>query len=361
VTAADAGVVVAGGGPAGAAAACHLARAGRAVTVIERDAAPAHRVCGEFLGGDALAELALLGIDVPALGGVAIDRLRLVRGARMVEAALPFAAAGVSRQVLDAALLQAAARAGAVVRRGETVGAVSAREVRTEQRALPAAAVLLATGKHELRGWRRAHPRPDWVGFKTHAVLAPLQAAALAGAVELMLFADAYVGLQMVDAGTANLCLLADAARLRRDGGWDGLLAGLRAACRHLDARLSGAALWPRPLAIAGVPYGFLHRATEDAVFRLGDQMGVIASFTGDGMAIALRTGRLAADCVAAGLGPAEYHRRAAATLRRPLRVAGALYDAGRVPIVQAAMVQAARLWPGCLAAAGRMTRLAAS
>ena len=51
-------VLVVGGGLAGAAAASILAEAGRPVTVLERDRAPAHKICGEFLSGEALADLA---------------------------------------------------------------------------------------------------------------------------------------------------------------------------------------------------------------------------------------------------------------------------------------------------------------
>jgi flavin-dependent dehydrogenase len=46
------------------------------------------------------------------------------------------------------------------------------------------------------------------------------------------------------------------------------------------------------------IRYGFLHRPRpSDAqdLFRLGDQVGVIPSLTGDGMAIALHSARVAA------------------------------------------------------------------
>jgi hypothetical protein len=224
---------------------------------------------------------------------------------------------------------------------------------------------MLATGKHDLRGARRLLRRPPQalVGFKTHVRLAPRQTEALASAVELTLFPDAYVGLQRVDAHTANLCLLADAERLARDGSWDGLLAGLCAESMHLAQRLAHAECWPRPLAIARVPYGFLHRPAPDDdphLYRLGDQMAVIASFTGDGMAIALHTARLAASCLLAGFFAPEYHGRAARHLGRPTRLAAALYAAGRVPWLQSGMMHVARWWPGSLAAVGRLTRVAA-
>jgi flavin-dependent dehydrogenase len=356
------GIFVVGGGPAGAALACRLARAGRAVTVFEREQAPAHVVCGEFLGGDALAQLAALGIDVLALGGHKIECLRLVRGNRMAEVLLPFPAAGVSRRALDAALLQAAEAAGANVLRGRPVRRLC--EGRIEVAGLgeiEPKALFLATGKHELRGAQRRLTRPpeDLIGFKTHLHLSPDQAAALRGAVELLLFSDSYAGLQMIAADTANLCLLVNKVRLARAGGWDGLLKDLCDSSPHLARRLRGAEAWPRPLAIAQVPYGFVHRARrDDGVFRLGDQMGVIASFAGDGVAIALRTAELAADCFVAGGSTRDYHRRARAAIAGPIRLSSLLYRGGRVPAVQATMMALAKLSPRMVARAGLMTRV---
>ncbi|WP_457831480.1 hypothetical protein, partial [Staphylococcus aureus] len=94
--------------------------------------------------------------------------------------------------------------------------------------------------------------------------------ARLDGYVELMLFGDAYAGLQMVSRETANLCLVVAEDRLARAGGWDGLLAGLAGECPLLRQRLDGSRGWERPLAIARTPYGFVHApgATADALFR---------------------------------------------------------------------------------------------
>ena len=50
-----------------------------------------------------------------------ITRIRLVRGARVIETALPFPAAGLSRRTLDPALLDTAEAAGATVLRGHAV------------------------------------------------------------------------------------------------------------------------------------------------------------------------------------------------------------------------------------------------
>src|SRR4051794_41197896 len=113
--------LIVGGGPAGSAAAITLARAGVACEVLERSREPQDMVCGGFLGWDALAALSSLGVDAHALGARPITRLRLVSAESEAEAALPHAAAGLSRRTLDGALLAAAEAAGAIVRRGVTV------------------------------------------------------------------------------------------------------------------------------------------------------------------------------------------------------------------------------------------------
>ena len=105
-------VLILGGGVAGCAAAIALARRGRSVTVIERELTPRHKVCGEFLSGEALEDLYALGVDVASLGAVPLNYVRLAAGKRAAEAPLPFPAASLTRKALDTALIAAALAAG---------------------------------------------------------------------------------------------------------------------------------------------------------------------------------------------------------------------------------------------------------
>ena len=362
-------IAIAGAGPAGSAAAILLARAGRAVTLVERDRTPAHKVCGEFISPEAVADLHALGLDLAALGAHPIARMRLVRGPRVVEAALPFTAASLTRRTLDAALQSLAESAGATLLRGRTVRALRPDALDLDDgTTLPADAVLLATGKHDLRAHRRAPPRPapPLIGFKTYWRLAPAQEAALAGHVEVLLFRDSggdtYGGLQPVEGGAANLCLLVSQARLDAAAGrWDAVLDALCAESPHLRARLAGATpLLERPLTIAGVPYGFVHRGPTNGLFRVGDQACVIPSFTGDGMAIALHGARLAARTILAGGTPDDHTRRLRADVARPMRAARTLSALGRSGAGQGALMAACALWPGVIRAAALGTRVSA-
>ncbi len=360
--------MIVGGGLAGAAAACVLARAGRPVLLFEREAGPVDKVCGEFVSAEAQDYLRHLGLDLAALGGERIEGFRLVHGEAVAGCALPFAGLGLSRRVLDAALLGLAARSGAVVRRGCRVSIRQDREPIVLAIAggttIETHTLFLATGKHELRGLRRAHrATPDLVGFKLHLRLSPAQRDALAGHVEIVMLERGYAGLQPIEHGMANLCLLVERGALLDAGGdWDGLLAQLRRTAPHLRRRLDGAeALMPRPLTIFRVPYGFVHApGREDApgLYRLGDQAGVIASFTGDGMSIALHSAVTAAACHISGGSAADYHRLIRSDIARQIGRADALYRLGGGPLARAAVMRAARLWPGGLRLAARLTRV---
>ncbi|MBN8926301.1 MAG: hypothetical protein BGO51_15905 [Rhodospirillales bacterium 69-11] len=391
--------LIVGGGPAGSAAALRLAAAGLRPTLLERSVGPEDKVCGDFLSGGSLARLHGLGVDPAALGGHPIDRVRLFCGSRRAEAPLPFPACGLSRRQLDSALLGAAERAGAVIRRGVRVRGVATEAgtpmVRLAGETLAPPTLFLATGKHDVAGALRPDRAKGAIGLKLYLRLSPAQRAALAGAVELVLLPGGYAGLQLVEGDRAVLCVVRrrGAARLGMDApetggpgpdhdepsrgraeGWaateptgtggvlsaDALLGALAAADPHLAQRLHGTCPeTARPLAIAGVPYGHLHRPAPTGaagVFRLGDQGCVIPSLTGEGIALALGSGRLAAEAWLAGEDGAAYHRRLAGAVAGPLRRAGGLHRLCLGP-AQAWAVAVTSLLPGLLPLAARWTR----
>ena len=347
--------LIVGGGIAGAAAACLL---GSRATLIERERGPHDKICGEFISWEAQDALRHLGVDPQALGGAPIHSVRLVHKASIAAAPLPRPGIGLSRRVLDAALLARAAERGATVLRGHTVRRLAPGGAEVDGIGhIEAARVLLATGKHELRGAKRAAEPGPLVGLKMYYSLAPDQAAVLAGHVEVVLFPGGYAGLQTVEGGRANLCLLIHRDVFEQAGAaWDGVVAHLRRHSPWLAQRLADAvALLARPVAIFRVPYGFVHRpgpADPAGVMRLGDQVGVIPSFSGDGMAIALHTAFAAA---AARDAPA-FHQRMRSDLAKQIGRAMLLHRLGQT--VPGGLARVARTWPGALAHVARLTRV---
>lgn len=357
--------LILGGGPAGAAAAITLARAGMTARIIDRAIGPRDCVCGGFLGWDALAALRRLGIDAGALGARPISRLRLVADGRRVELPLPHPAAGLSRRALDEALIHAAGAAGAILMRGRTVRAVEpdARALRLDNgNRLAADALVLATGKHEVRGLARdlgKRRETPAAGLRTILPASPARLRALTGIIELHLFDGGYAGLLLQEDDSVNLCLSVARHRLRGARSAAALLAEIARDAPALAERLATDS--PQHFqAVAGVPYGWRAAATPPGIFRIGDQGAVIASLAGDGIALALTSGESAAQALLAG-GPnaaLQWQRHMHRRSRRAIGIAEALRHTASGAGGRALLMRLVQGWPQLGTRAALLTRI---
>jgi flavin-dependent dehydrogenase len=360
-------ILILGGGVAGCAASIALARKGRRVTLIEREATPRHKVCGEFLSGEALDDLHALGIDVASLGAVPIDSVRLAAARSAAEAPLPFSAASLTRKALDRALIAEAISAGVRVERGRGVQALARTAPDVWQATLDdgatfeAPTVFLATGKHDIRGHARPEDPQRWVAFKMYFRLAPAQAAELAHASELMLYPGGYGGIQPVEGGIANLCWVVQQRYLARVGHrWENLLAKMQQDCPHLAMRLAGAEpLLAKPIAVTHIPYGYIRRTSDDGLYCVGDQAAVIPSFTGDGISIALHTARCAAAAYLAAEPSPVFQPKLRSTLLAQMRLAEFAADGLNNSFARAVLPFCLRVWPGVMRVTAKLTRVA--
>jgi flavin-dependent dehydrogenase len=360
-------VLVLGGGVAGCAASIALARKGRCVTLIERESTPRHKVCGEFLSGEALEDLHALGIDVASLGAVPIDYVRLAAARRAAEAPLPFAAASLTRKALDTALIAEAIAAGVRVELGRSVQTLARTRGNLWQATLDdgttrdAPMVFLATGKHDLRGHARPKDPQRWVAFKMYFRLAPGQAAELARASELMLYPGGYGGIQPVQGGVANLCCVVQQRYLAGAGNrWENFLAKMQQDCPHLAMRLAGAEpLLAKPITITHIPYGYIRRTSEDGLYCIGDQAAVIPSFTGDGISVALHTARCAVAAYLAGEPAQHFQAKLRSSLLTQMRLAEFAADGMNNTLARAILPFCLRVWPGVMRVTARLTRVA--
>ena len=355
--------LVVGGGPAGAAVGILLARRGREVTIVEKSSGMHDKLCGEFLSGEAVQYLAQLGVDLPALGATPIYGVRLARERCIAECELPFPAMSLTRRKLDEVLLNVASREGVNVRRGMRIEAVqrmqsgwNARAASGEQ--VHAQSVFLATGKHDVAGWRRPKGKQhDLVAFKMYFSLTRRQQVALSERVELCLFPGGYAGLQLTEDGNANLCLLVNRVTLQSCGNeWQALLARILESSEHLVTRLQGARpLLEKPLALSSIPYGMLLKKAERDLWRLGDQTAVTPSFSGDGMSIALHSAEVAAELYLKGRTSAELAAKLHNQLHASISMATTI---SRLMVAAPALAHSLRAWPGLLRILGNHTRV---
>ena len=149
------------------------------------------------------------------------------------------------------------------------------------------------------------------------------------------------------------------AERFRIDAERKQLRLRLAAALPCLAERLAGARpLWDKPLAVVAPAGGHLHRGQGPALYRVGDRLAHIPPFTGDGLAIALASARLAAEHIRLGRSPAQYLAAARRLTGKPVRLAGLLSGLAATAAGRAALLGAAAYAPGLIDTVVRRTRL---
>ncbi|MDG6080225.1 hypothetical protein E3U23_13600 [Erythrobacter litoralis] len=342
--------IVLGAGPAGSVAASLLARAGKLPILLDRDAQVGDAICGGFLSWKTAAALRALGCDPAALGAHRANRLRLFASDKMSEAVLPEQGFGLSRRALDTALRDAAVAAGAelVIERAREVGpgriVTDACEWRTE-------ALFLATGKHDVRGEARPRSSHDpALGLRIRMPPSPERTKLIGDAIELHLFEGGYAGIVLQEDGSANVCLALRKSAMADAGGKPHDL--LRAYAERAPAfaeRLGDLEGDEAVDTIGSVPYGWIARATEAGVYRLGDQAAVIPSLAGEGMSIALASAKDAVAAYCSGTSAQDYQAAFARRAARPVRTAEALWRVS----------ETRRGGPAIAALAGRLPALA--
>ncbi len=356
-------LAIIGGGPAGSSAAIAAARLGASVVLLEARNLPRHKVCGEFVSAEALDVLASLLQNLPT-GRALLDsapdiqRTRLFLGTRMIEAAVSPSALSITRYDLDFQLWMAAQAAGVETLANCEVTAADGDgpfRLKTSSGNLSAKALIVAAGRWSQFTPDRTVPAgPRWIGVKGHfRELNPNPST------DLYFFENGYCGVQPIAKDVVNACAM---VRSDRATSLPEVL-GLHTA---LAKRASAWSPASQPVSTAPLIYRSPHPVHGKTLFA-GDAAAFIDPFVGDGISIALRSGRLAAQCVCRFLSgeielresvrlyQGEYSRQFAPLLSAASRVRSLLSLPG---LAQAAAFELLRL-PGVMPFVMRKTRRA--
>ena len=317
--------IVVGGGPAGAATATFLARAGASVLILERARFPRAKPCSEYLSPATTAVLERLG------GGV-LEEIERVPHAKLygMKVIAPngstmcgrFAAAhgypsprpysfALARAIFDTILLCAAERAGAVVREGVTVqdvvfegravAGVVGRSGNGERETAKARVVVGADGLRSVVARRLGLARtslPRRIAFTAHVA----DVAGVDEMGELHVSERGYVGLGPIGGGITTVALVVPLAALHRGRGGTSFRASFFAelgrfpglAGRFDPKRLVREVLTTGPFA------RWSRRSVADGggALLVGDAADFFVPFTGQGIYSALAGAELAAACL---------------------------------------------------------------
>ncbi len=321
---------VIGGGLAGASTALSLARAGKDVTLFEKTTGAHHKVCGEFLSHEGQTVLRHFGLMDELRGGIWIDNFRLSMEDKRAAVPLPFRGYNFSRYRLDEVLLQQCEKNGVNLLRGCVVRSMERDgdvwRLATADTIEDFNDVVLATGKHDLRGHGRSGGvQRDYIGFKMNLCMREEATEALRGHIDIMLFHGGYAGLGLIDEGIGTLALIVNKRVFSlRDGGFENLYD--RLCCENQWSAWmfrQSTWVWQKALSVAKIPYGYVYAgSSRKGLYRVGDQFAVIPSFSGDGMSIALTSGMHCADALCRGVGQRLYHRSLYKTHAKQVRLA---------------------------------------
>ena len=299
--------VVIGAGLAGLTAAIMMARyQRREVLLIEKKSFPFHRVCGEYLSLEVLPflqkeKLLPEGFDFPLINSFTFTD----QHGRGFTIPSDLGGMGISRYLLDYHLWKLAGSSGVHLMQGTSVEKVLFKDDRFQLglstgQMLEADDVLGAFGKKSRLDvqMNRKHLASEqgYIGVKYH-----MRTDVADDVVELHNFPGGYCGVSRVEEGLTNLCYLSTRANLRGVGS----IAALEETVLMQNPRLAhyfqhGERLWDQPVVIND--FGFQPKSViENHMLMLGDAAGLITPLCGNGMAMAIRAGIMAAEALGEG------------------------------------------------------------
>ena len=295
-------VTIIGGGLAGLISSILLARKGIPVTLIEKKQYPFHRVCGEYISNEVIPFLKSHNIFPAEFNPINITQFQLTAvNGNSATLPLDLGGFGISRFSFDNFLKQEAEKSGVTVLQNTEATGVrftgDGFELFANNKPLTADVLLCAFGKRTKLDveWKRSftQSRSPYVGVKHH-----LKTNHPNDLIALHNFEGGYCGISNIEQGKTNLCYLVHRDKVRQSGSIEQLEQTVLKKNPWLKSIFeSSEFLFDKPETINEISF-----ATKEPVYNnmlmVGDAAGMITPLCGNGMAMAIRSGKLAAELV---------------------------------------------------------------
>ena len=295
-------IVIIGGGLAGLISSIQLVRAGIPCTVVEKKSYPLHRVCGEYISNEALPFLKASGLYPSELKLPQINFFQISSvGGEVAKMSLDLGGFGISRYAFDTFLYRIAKKEGVSFQLNTEVSSVEFKDenfqIKTQFGGILADVVIGSFGKRSKIDVQQdrafVRKRSPYVGVKYH-----IRTDHPSDLISLHNFSGGYCGVCNVEEGITNLCYLVHRDQVKRFGDVKEMEKQILFANPFLKDVFSNCDfLFKKPEVINEISFE-TKSPVEQHILMAGDAAGMITPVCGNGMAIAIHSGKIASDFV---------------------------------------------------------------
>ncbi|MES2005835.1 MAG: NAD(P)/FAD-dependent oxidoreductase [Bacteroidota bacterium] len=296
-------IAITGGGLAGLTLAIQAADAGYHVTLFEKESYPFHKVCGEYISKESHSFLLRCGLPLDEWALPDIQRLQVSdTGGTVFDFVLPLGGFGISRYKLDHALYKLALLKGVIIHTECKVNDILYRNdlfnIQTGNGEYMAKTAAGSFGKRSNLDvkWNRDYilSRPNkinhLIGVKYH-----VQYPHPKNTIALHNFENGYCGISQIEDGNCCVCYLTTAENLKKsNNSIQEMEVQVLSQNKQLKKILTEAKhLYEQPLTISQISFE-KKTQVENHVLMLGDAAGMITPLCGNGMSMAMHSGKMA-------------------------------------------------------------------
>lgn len=293
-------VSIIGGGLAGLTSGIHLSRLGISVIIFEKQKYPRHKVCGEFISNEIIPYLQSLDIDILELKPTQILNTSIsIASGKKIHSKLTLGGFGISRFALDNFLYKKALENGCKII-FESVNDVSFSndnfQIKTNTNEIYNSKIVFgAFGKRSNLDQKLARPfiqkKSYWLAVKAH-----YSGNFANDSVELHNFKGGYCGVSKVENDIINICYLADYKTFKKYKNIEEYQQNVLFKNPNLKRIFATSTLlFDKPITISQISFD-PKKAVENHILMIGDTAGLIHPLCGNGMAMAIHSGKIASE-----------------------------------------------------------------